>query len=202
MSESTHWQASQAEHRIAWITAGICIALLFIASLRPQWFEFSLPSFDNNTSFTSLHEDEPVAARPEAEVPSEPEPQQAEVIPPPAEKKIATVTPSTPVAEPAKKSPAKEMIHERQPPRQVTRQPAQPANGYYVQLGAFSEQPRAQGLADRLTSLGFQAQVVTRGKLHAVWAGPAPTQLKAEQLQKAIASKLSNKGFITHQTGT
>lgn len=201
MSEQTRWQASQAEHRIAWITAGICIAMLFIASLRPQWFEFSLPSFDPDSRYSNLHEDEPQPQQLASQVTPEPP---ATVIPPAAEKKIATVTPSTPVLESAKKSPVKTVSSEPPASHHVTRQPAQaaqPANGYYVQLGAFSEQPRAQGLADRLTSLGFQAHVVIRGKLHAVWAGPATSQLKAEQLQKAIASRLPNKGFITHQTG-
>jgi len=74
-------------------------------------------------------------------------------------------------------------------------------SGYYVQLGAFKEQTRAKGLADRLSHLGWPSHIIARGQLHAVWAGPATTRKKAEQLQKAIAAKLGNEGFIFHQQG-
>jgi len=77
-----------------------------------------------------------------------------------------------------------------------------PASGYYVQLGAFGEKPRAQGLVDQLKRQGWSAVISPKPNgLHAVWAGPEKDHAEAEKLQKAIEKKMKTKGFIVQQKG-
>jgi len=74
------------------------------------------------------------------------------------------------------------------------------ANGYYVQMGAFQQRSRAQGMVRHLKKRGWKAVLTTtQGGLHAVWIGPKRTRSEAETLLKIIRTKLKNKGFIVHQ---
>jgi len=192
MPEHTPWQASQTEQRTAWSLAGFCMIVVLIASLHPQWFDF--PRIDNNSSSqqsSNIYPTEPRHHMTQPEAPQKPanHHREKEATPPAASPPSAeTKSPVT-----AKPNMAKQMVH----PSQAL--PAQPAAGYYIQLGAFKEYARAQGLADRLSHLGWPSQIIVRGQLHAVWAGPASTRAKAKQLQQAIAAKLRNKGFIIQQ---
>lgn len=188
MPEHTYWQASQTEHRAAWIIVACCIITVMVASFRPQWFYFSqlltatAPAQSDNTDLPAVPQPATIAM---------PE----ELTPPPA------VAPSPP---PAHAPVAKPTVLPKTRSKTITTQAATPARaepdaGYYVQLGAFKESARAKGLTDRLSHLGWQSHIIVRGSLHAVWAGPTTTRSQAEQMQKAIAAKLHNQGFIIRQ---
>jgi len=197
MPDLTHWQASQMEQRAAVIIAACCIIMVFAASLRPQWFDISWPEFDSRQSSDSQVV-EPLQQEPlQPLVETAPTAPQSAVTPAQTSPQRAAAAPA-PVISPATTLPASiKPVVTRRPPL------AKPSvtTGYYVQLGAFKEQARAKGLADRLSHLGWPSHIIVRGQLHAVWAGPATTREKAEQLQKAIAAKLGNEGFIFHQQG-
>lgn len=186
MSEERDWQASFVEHRTAWILALCCLLLILITSLKPDLFEFPEQEQAGEPSPPVKHE-----------------PQLAEKITPPLHKKtepeIAAPVKAAvkPVVEPVKKAAAPVV----QKQKTAVKKSAGAAMGYYVQLGAFREKPRAQGLVDQLKHQGWKATVspLPNKDLHAVWAGPEATRAKAEQLQSAIAKKLNIKGFITQQ---
>lgn len=69
------------------------------------------------------------------------------------------------------------------------------AEGWFVQLGSFSERANASRLADTVADLGFKTEVskYTAGEavLHRVRVGPRPTRVAAE----ALASDLARRGY-------
>ena len=166
---------------MAWGIAACCIILVVLASARPEWFDFSGPK----------------------------------------QKQVATLVPS----EPANPTPAKHATpHHRITHIQKNRKPThvsppaktptvhatdkstpaakteQIAGGFYVQLGAFQEHPRARGLADQIKRKGWHSVISpTKGGLHAVLVGPKHTRNEAETLLKAIQGSIKKKGFIVHR---
>ncbi len=84
--------------------------------------------------------------------------------------------------------------------KRVKAKPTSPAPGYYVQLGAFGEASRAQGLLEMLKKQNWKATTTRKADgLLAVWAGPKKSRTDAEKLQKAIEKKLKIKSFIVLQ---
>jgi len=174
MAKSGNWQASLLEQRIAWAVATVCLILVLLTSTRPAWFDFS----------TSGHK--PVArhaattpvkhAIRKTNAPIKKAPPALRAVSPPKQHTVHSKT---------KQAPTKKVITV--------------ARGFYIQLGAFNERPRAQGLADRLQHQGWHTVIAsTQGGLHAVWIGPKPTRRAAETLLKAVQARLKNKGFIVH----
>jgi len=194
MTEQTTWQASAIEHRSAWIVALCCLLLILITSLKPDLFEFS----QEEVAVPERVEEKARNSDALAERITPPIEQQVEVIKPAPEIKQpkAVITPAKPVT-------TNKVVVKKEAVKAVTTKAnATPASGYYVQLGAFSEKPRAQGLVDQLKRQGWSAVIAPKPKgLHAVWAGPKSNQAEAEKLQKAIEKKLKTKGFIVQQKG-
>jgi len=191
MSEYARWQASQTEHRIAWIIAGCCIIIVLAAALRPQWFDFLQPPLAKNQQRQRFL---PAPHRPAAASTTKSAP--VPVAPP-----ASTTRKPTIAAKPIPRNKPSTIIRANvAKPASSTSGLTQPEGRYYVQLGAFKESARAKYLADRLSHSGWQARITVRGRLHIVLVGPASTRAKAKQLQKAIAARLhSNKSFIIHQ---
>jgi len=189
MTHKMNWQASLIEQRLAWSLSFCAIVITLFAIAQPQWFE--LLSAVNSP----VHQQAPVTnpvqpARtktmntitPAAESPA---PKKA---PPPAA--IKPITQATPVTPPPTKHIAKK-TSTIAPKKTVL------APGFYVQLGAFDEKARAQGLADQLKRKGWSVKIATKKNgMHAVWIGPKSTKSEAEILLKTIHSKLKQKGFI------
>jgi DedD protein len=196
MTEQSNWKASLTEHRTAWIVASCCLLVILTAAIKPDLFEF--PQHE------SVGEEPAVPASMEeiiAEQIAPPIEDEAEAVVVEAAKEIAppkaVITPSKPVVEktPAKPTPAPSKA-------EAATKPSAPAAGYYVQLGAFGERPRAQGLVDQLKLQGWSAVIAPKpGGLHAVWAGPEKDRGSAERLQKEIERKLKTKGFVVQQKG-
>ncbi len=194
MSEPLNWHASLVEHRTAWILASSCLFVIAIAAIMPDLFE---PSPDRPAvvekqvpviNEVKVSPARATASKPAAQTESVVEPPKPAVID--ARAKVETEKPeqkarqSKPAAKPASTTSATE-----------------PSSGYYVQLGAFNEQPRAQGLVDQLKQHGWRAVVSQKSTgLFAVWAGPGDRKA-AENLQAAIERKLKIKGFIVHHNG-
>jgi len=179
MSDSDNWQASLLEQRMAWGIAASCIMLVLLASSRPEWFDFSTPQPKQAAKQTAAaHPAAQLRKTPVKKIHTKPHaihPKQTTT----AHAKTKTKSTQTPV--PVKKSPPI-------------------SSGFYVQLGAFQERPRAQGLADQIKRKGWRVVITTKKDgLHAVWVGPRKTRSEAEKLLNAIYLKLKNKGFIIHQ---
>ncbi|ATX80207.1 Cell division protein DedD (protein involved in septation) [Mariprofundus aestuarium] len=194
MTEQTTWQASAIEHRSAWIFALCCLLLILIASLKPDLFEFSqeevaLPEQVEDTARDSDALAERIA-------PPVEEPAEAVKSTPEIEQPKAVVIPAKPVT-------SNRVITKKPAVKAVSSKTSStPASGYYVQLGAFGEKPRAQGLVDQLKRQGWNAVISAKPNgLHAVWAGPKKDHAEAEKLQKAIEKKMKTKGFIVQQKG-
>jgi len=171
------WQASAAEQRIAWGVAIAAMVLILIASFQPEWFVAELFSQQEQRSKQTAV---------------------AEPAPPPER-----LEPATPHRTAAKR-PLKSTRHTvKSPPRAavpVSPAPSTIATGYYVQVGAFHDRDRAQGLADQLRRHGRQVVITEKSPgLHAVWAGPAESHAAAAALQKSLAATQHAKGFIIHQ---
>lgn len=185
MLEQLNWQASANEHRTAWIIAASCLLLIFIASLKPDLFELS-------------QESEPASISTEISTKADPEP--LEELPPLEE----TIVQAQQKVKQIKPTPPKAVIQPKPVRKEVTtkKEVNSIASGYYVQLGAFKEKPRAQGLVDQLKRQGWQALISSKANgLHAVWAGPKRSRTEIDRLQKAIEKKLKTKGFIVQQKG-
>jgi len=162
---------------MAWGIAASCIMLVLLASVRPEWFDFSTSSQKPTSKQALSGSAKHTATQP---------------------RKTHLKTRQTAPATAAKKPPAMHAKTKSPPP------PAKKQNtisgGFYVQLGAFQQRPRAQGLADQLKRNGWMAVIVSKPDgLHAVWVGPKKMRSEAEKLRKAIHRKLKNKGFIVHK---
>jgi len=168
--QTGEWQASLIEQRTAWGVAAGCMMLVSLAAVRPDWFDLS----------TWLQ-------------PSKR-----------AESVATTLQSSPPQTSAPKAVVAQARPHAMHPPSVRAHHhhaaAATIANGYYVQMGAFQERSRAQGMVKHLKKRGWKAVLTTtRLGLHAVWIGPKRTRSEAERLLKIIRAKLKNKGFIVHQ---
>jgi len=179
MPETEPWQASLLEQRIAWGIAACCIILVFLASTRPEWFELPTPPpqpIVKKEPIRNTPRPAPVIHHHRVETPVE-APVKIQPAQPEPKKRPVVTTPKT-------KAPDTRVI----------------ASGFYVQIGAFHERLRAQGLADQLKRKGWKAVISTRkNSLFAVWIGPKQTRASAEKLLVTIQHKLKSKGFIVHQ---
>lgn len=167
MGTKRDWKASLTEYRAAWIVACLCLLVIAIAGVRPDFFEGSIKKVDE----VAVHDTAPIKKS------TLPTPKRAET----------PVTTAKPVPE------------KRAVVKKVKEKPAAPAPGYYIQLGAFNEASRAQGLLDRLKK--HHSATITRKSdgLLAVWVGPKKSRAEAEKLQKAIKSELKTESFIILQ---
>ncbi|MDQ6997561.1 MAG: SPOR domain-containing protein [Mariprofundus sp.] len=190
MTHKMNWQASLIEQRIAWSFSFCAIVITLFAIAQPQWFE--LLSAVNSP----VHQPTPVTKPVQptrtktmntiTAAAESPAPQKA--APPPAV--IKPITQATPVTPSQTKVIAKKTTTIA-PKKTVL------ASGFYVQLGAFDEKSRAQGLADQLKRKGWSVKIATKKNgMHAVWIGPKSTKPEAETLLKTIHRKLKQKGFI------
>jgi len=179
MTETSRWQASVFEQRMAWGIAIIAIVLMLFASFRPDWFA------------VTKHTPEPTATKAVSDVAKNRTPA----------KRIDPVSPAPKRATPPEAAP----VVKKNRPQRTTAAVAKPvrttlANGYYVQVGAFKDRDRAQGMVDQLQRHGWHAVIAEKKKgLHAVRAGPEKSRRAAEQLEKTLAKTLHTKGFIVHQ---
>jgi len=179
MPETESWQASLLEQRTAWGIAACCITLVFLASARPEWFEFREVAPQQHT----------VKKSPSKKIP----------LPPPViqHHPVETHTQQS-VLKPKIKTPPVTTA-----PKTHVSKASAIAGGFYVQVGAFHERPRARGLTDRLKKKGWSAVIsVRKNGLYAVWIGPKKTSASAGKLLEAIQRKLKIKGFIVHQKNT
>jgi len=189
--EKTNWQASVIEHRTAWSIALGCLLLILITSLKPDLFTAT----DRGSEIVA--QDDVVAERPKPRVKAatpriDKKPQQPAVVHvTEAIKPKVVVATAKPVVKKAAATPIS------------TSRSATPPSGYYVQLGAFKEQPRAQGLIDQLKRQGWSGTLSRKSNgLYAVWAGPEKERSKIDRLQIAIEKKMKIKGFIVTQKGS
>jgi len=190
MSGETNWQASVIEHRAAWIIAACCLLLILTASLKPDLFT---PSTEQVAAAVVKQERAKAQVKPlPAAIAEEPE----QIEPEPA---VDPIKPKTVVAQ------AKPVVKQevaKKPVIKATPTAGEPGSGYYVQLGAFKERPRAQGLIDQLKRYGWSGVLSQKNNgLYAVWAGPEQQRAGADKLQIAIEKKMKTKGFIIHQKG-
>lgn len=185
MSETDCWQASVVEQRVAWAVAIVTMILMVAASFRPGWFSAGmLIQSDRKGS------EQPVVSEPSvvSEQAATKEPIQSP----------AKVEKPAPVIASRSDSPLRAVEKKQAVP--VTRLSSGVAKGFYVQVGAFHDRDRAQGLADQLQRYGRKHVIVEKSPgLYAVWAGPEGSHAAAEALQKALAVTQHAKGFIIHQ---
>jgi len=124
-------------------------------------------------------------------------------IPPPAVSSPAPM-PARPEMPPASapKAPEKTQAPERTAavtPSKSAAKPAASSGNYWVQVGAFKESGNAEGLARKLRSEGFSAQVtrVTRAEpLHVVRVGGYPDRSRAVAAREELQGK-GQTGFVT-----
>lgn len=188
MSGEKNWQASVIEHRAAWITAACCLLIILTVSLKPDLFTAS-------EQVVEAAQPEMQAERSRPEAPAI-EDEQEVIEPEPAAEPIKP----KPVIAPSKPAVKKDIA--KQPIIKAVPSADEPSGGYYVQLGAFKERPRAQGVIDQLKRHGWNGVLSQKSSgLYAVWAGPEAQRAGADKLQIAIAKKMKTRGFIVHQKG-
>ena len=117
-------------------------------------------------------------------------------------------------AKPAQSAPAKPVTRQAAPAKPAT-EPAQPdkpvgtqtskaastlPDGWYVQVGSFSQSDNAGRLRDRLKTGGMEAYVQTastdKGASYRVVVGPSSTRPQAEQLQQVLITAQNLKGIV------
>ena len=174
MTEPTNWRASLIEQRTAWGIATCGMLIIIFAATQPQWFELTTPKQPTRQSVAALNTGQnPIKT-------TSGKPALKAAVQPQAAAQVGHITSRTP----AKKQPS---AH------------APIAHGFYVQLGAFEEPPRAQKLAHQLKRKAWKVRITKRKNgLHAVWVGPKKNRAQAEKLMQRIQDKLKYKGFIVH----
>jgi len=186
MIDKTNWQASRLEQRSAWGISLCAILLIFVASAQPQWFDFSSPA-------------KPI--QPAHNTRSHPITPHKTSIQPPTKlthsvSKTQHATTKTPSPSPTHKN-----IKKLTPQHPIKSKPIAIVSGFYVQLGAFDQRPRAQRLVDRLKKKGWSVKLAhKKDGLYGVWIGPKSNRKKVENLQHTIQRTLNYKGFIIHHT--
>lgn len=180
MANSNHWQASLGEHRTAWIIACCCIATIFLASVWPDLFSFKSTA---PTSESQGHDQQESRF-------ATPEKQTSRTIKKQPQQALTANKKSTAVA--GKKNQTQTLEAE---PKKV----AAASGNYYVQAGAFKEKTLARKLASRINRHGWNAAIVPKSGLHAVWVGPKNSRSGIENLQKSIHRTLNIRGFIVQK---
>jgi len=138
----------------------------------------------------------PPAAPPPAAAPA-PTPPPAVSSPAPAPARPEMPPASAPKA--AEKPKAPERTAAVTPPSKSAPKPAASSGNYWVQVGAFKESGNAEGLARKLRSEGFSAQItrVTREEpLHVVRVGGFPDRSRAVAAREELQGK-GHTGFVT-----
>jgi len=191
MTDKMNWQASLLEQRTAWGITFCAIIITMLAAAQPQWFDFSSSANKITHAQAPANKIIQPATHTAAEKVIIKKTEPVKTAP-----KIKTITPSEPVMQAAPKVEKSKPVTTVKPFNSIT-------SGFYVQLGAFAEKARAQGLAAQLKRKGWSVKISTKKNgMHAVWIGPKSTKSEAEQLLKAIRSKLKQKGFIVqHNNG-
>lgn len=137
----------------------------------------------------------PAAGEPAAEEPDEPVPEEpAPAEPVPAPVAVAEAVPEPPAAAPpppAERAPAKPVT----PPA-----PATLPDGWYAQVGSFSQQANADGLRELLAKAGYAARLqVTdtgKGSSYRVLVGPEKARAGAEKLLEKLVRDQKLKGIV------
>jgi DedD protein len=74
------------------------------------------------------------------------------------------------------------------------------AQGWYAQVGSFSQQSNAAGLRERLVKAGFSAHLqqtdTGKGSSYRVLVGPARVRADAEQLLQKLVREQQLKGIV------
>jgi cell division protein FtsN len=138
----------------------------------------------------------PPAAAPAPAVQPPPTPPPAVSSPAPAPARPEMPPASAPKA--AEKTKAPERTAATAPGKSAAKPPGASGN-YWVQVGAFKENGNAEGLARKLRSEGFSAQVtrVTREEpLHVVRVGGYPDRSRAVAAREELQGK-GHTGFVT-----
>jgi len=200
MAEPVSWHASMKEQRAFLAIALLCIVIMAVAGLKPDLF--SRQPEPANQSIETQVDNEAEQASAVANASDVAAVQKPEAVDTSPSEQLAVISPANkPEAKPAvKPAVAKPQPRPAPVPKAVVKPAAASAiaSGYYVQLGAFSESPRAQGMADQVSLKGWKARVVPKGKVHAVWVGPVANRGEADAARKEIEKKLKLKGFIVH----
>ena len=91
----------------------------------------------------------------------------------------------------------------------VTRKPpaaTAPADGWYAQVGSFSQPGNATGLRERLTKAGYPAHLqqtdIGKGSNYRVLVGPEKGRGNAEKLLEQLARELQLKGIVIELPAT
>ncbi len=130
--------------------------------------------------------------------PAEATPGQAEPARVQEDSRDATPVPASTISEPAPvTTPAKATT----PAAREEPAPASLADGWYAQVGSFSQQANAVRLRDRLTKSGYSAHLQQtdsgKGSSYRVLAGPEQGREDAEKLLRKLIKDLRlNKGIV------
>ena len=176
------WIATPAETRTVWVIASLCIAVTIVSFLWPQ----IKPVSDSGKPVALMEPSATVIKQPAAESLHNPV-QTKSVVPPKKASKPAEHVKSAPSTLP-----------NSVPPKQMVKPVASKtlASGYYVQLGAFKDQKRAQTLSSRLSPT-WNTHIASRPNgMLAVWIGPYRTSKEASRYREKIASTAKLKGFV------
>lgn len=193
MLNFSHWQASANEHRIAWIVACCSIATIFLASVWPELFNLK-----------------PISPAPESvQVEGSPSAQQEPRFTTPTKEPSRIINKQTQNKSDTNREKTVAVVKKikpvinKSPPQKTTK--TKPGKGtvvsgsYYVQTGAFKEKALAQKLVGKMKKHGWDAVIVPKSGLHAVWVGPKNSRDGIEGLQKSINNTLKIKGFIVQK---
>jgi len=174
------WIATPAETRTSWVIASLCVAVAIGSFLWPQ----IKPDSDSGKLATSMESSAVVVKRPES--PHHSIQTKAVVQPGKVNKPVVRVKPTP--------SPASKSVMPEQPIKPVASKTL--TSGYYVQLGAFKDQKRAQTLSSRLSPT-WKTHIASRPNgMLAVWVGPYATSKEASRYREKIASTTKLKGFV------
>ena len=134
--------------------------------------------------------------------PTQPAPEEAAAMPddalqpPPVEK----ADPPAPVLQ------APPPVEKKQVPAPAPVKKNSLVNGWYVQLGSFSQQDNARSERDRLRSTGLDAHLhrvtTDKGVTYRVLVGPSQTRPIAEKLQQKIGESQKQQGIIIEIGGS
>jgi cell division septation protein DedD len=173
------WIATPAETRTVWVIASLCIAVTIGAFLWPQ----IKPDSDSGKPVALMEPSAAMTKRPGSASPHRPV-------------QTKSVVETGKPAERVKSAP--KSSSNRAPSKQMAEPAASKtlASGYYVQLGAFKDQKRAQTLFSRLSPT-WKTHIASRPNgMLAVWIGPYRTYKEASRHREKIASTAKLKGFV------
>lgn len=104
----------------------------------------------------------------------------------------AAITPAKPAAKKPAPQPSTKPAEKAQPAADTS--PVRP--GYYVQVGAFREKPRADKMATRLKQQHWPVALVPKRQMLAVWVGPYHLRNEALKAGSQLEKEQHLKGFV------